>query len=390
MKKILASGIVRTPIGTLNGGLSKVSAVELGKAVVKESLSRSGIEPEEINEVIFGNVLQAGQGQNPARQIAIGCGIPIESPSFTVNQVCGSGMKAIELAMQSIMLGKSSAVVAGGTESMSQAPYILSSLRSGAGYGRTAAIDTIEYDGLTDAFGKYHMGITAENLAEKFSISRKDQDIFAAESQQRCEKAVNDGQFDNEIVSIISKQRKKEITISKDEHPRPGTTPESLSKLRPVFKEDGTVTAGNASGINDGAAALVLIDESEIQNKADCVYLKDLVCTGCEPEYMGLGPVYAVQKLLKQNNLTVNDIDLWEMNEAFAVQSIAVIEKLKLDNSKVNISGGAIAFGHPIGTSGARIAVTLINHMKRRQANLGVASLCVGGGMGLAALFENI
>lgn len=390
MKKVLVSGMVRTPVGSLNGELSAVSAVELGKAVVNESLKRSGMAAKKIDEVIVGNVLQAGQGQNPARQIAVGCGIPVEAPSFTVNQVCGSGMKAIDLALQSIMLGKSSVAIAAGTESMSQAPYIIPSLRSGAKYGKTETLDIIENDGLTDAFGKYHMGITAEKLAEKFSISREDQDKFALQSQQRCENAMEKNLFNDETVDVSFKLRKKEITVNSDEHPRPGTTLDALAKLRPAFKPDGTVTAGNASGINDGAASLILAEEDRIEDKSKCVCIRDVVCVGCEPEHMGLGPVGAVNKLLKKHGMTVNDIDLWEMNEAFAVQSIAVLNQLKLDTAKVNVNGGAIALGHPIGASGARIVVTLIHQMKRQNANLGVASLCVGGGMGLAALFENI
>jgi len=390
MKEILISGAVRTPIGTLGGALSKVSAVELGKAAAKESLKRSGIAPETIDEVIFGNVLQAGLGQNPARQIAVGCEVPIEVPSFTVNQVCGSGMKAIDLAWKSILLGEADAVIAGGIENMSGAPYILPALRQGARFGQTTAQDIVESDGLTDAFGQYHMGITAENIAERYNISREEQDRFAGESQRRCAVAVANNIFTAEITPITVKQRKNEIIVEQDEHPKPGSTFEILSKLRPAFKPDGTVTAGNASGINDGAASLIVAGADKFTDKSQCVRIKDIVCVGCAPEIMGMGPVGAVNKLLKRQGMTVDDIDLWELNEAFAVQSLAVLRELKLDASKVNINGGAIALGHPIGASGTRITVTLIHQMKRQNAALGVASLCVGGGMGLAILLENI
>ena len=390
MKEVLISGAVRTPIGGLGGGLSKVSAVELGKVTAEESLRRSGIEAESIDEVIIGNVLQAGLGQNPARQIAIGCGVPIEAPSFTVNQVCGSGMKAIDLALRSILLGESLAVIAGGIESMSGAPYILPALRQGARYGQSAALDIVESDGLTDVFGQYHMGITAENIAEKFNISREDQDRFAAESQRRCAVAIENDIFDDEIVPLAVKQRRKEIVIDKDEHPKPASSFEILSTLRPAFKKDGTVTAGNASGINDGAASLIVAEADRFADKSQCAKVRDIVCVGCDPQIMGMGPVGAVNKLLKRQRMTVNDIDLWELNEAFAVQSIAVLDELKLDQAKVNVNGGAIALGHPIGASGARITVTLIHQMKRQNAAFGVASLCVGGGMGLAILLENI
>jgi acetyl-CoA C-acetyltransferase len=390
MKEVLISGAVRTPIGALGGSLSKVSAVELGKAAATASLERSGINAKEVNEVIIGNVLQAGLGQNPARQISIGCGIPDEIPAFTVNQVCGSGMKAVDLALRSVLLGEAEIVIAGGIESMSGAPYILPTLRQGARYGKSAALDIVEHDGLTDVFGQYHMGITAENIAEKFGISREDQDRFAEESQLRCAKAMENNIFQQEIVPITVRNRKQEIIIGKDEHPRPDTSFEILSKLRPAFKPDGTVTAGNASGINDGAASLVMAEASRFTDKSQCVRIRDAACVGCAPEVMGLGPIGAVKKLLERQGMTTKDIDLWELNEAFAVQSIAVLEQLGLDPAKVNVNGGAIALGHPIGASGARIIVTLIHQMKRQNASLGVASLCIGGGMGLAVLLENI
>jgi acetyl-CoA C-acetyltransferase len=390
MKEVLIAGAVRTPIGGLGGALSTVSAVELGKITAQESLNRAGIPADGIDEVIFGNVLQAGLGQNPARQIAIGCGVPVEVPSFTVNQVCGSGMKAVDLAWKSILLDEASAVIAGGIESMSGAPYILKSLRGGTKYGKTTALDTVESDGLTDVFGEYHMGITAENIAGQFAISRKMQDRFAVESQRRCGAAVEKGIFTEEIIPITVKLGKKELLVCQDEHPRPDSTVEILAKLRPAFTPDGTVTAGNASGINDGAASLIVGRADIFTNRSQCVRIKDIVCSGCAPELMGLGPVGAVNKLLQRQKLSCNDIDLWELNEAFAAQSLAVIDQLKLNPEKVNVNGGAIALGHPIGASGTRIIVTLIHQMKRQNAALGVASLCVGGGMGLAILLENI
>ncbi len=390
MKEVLISGAVRTPIGGLGGILSSVSAVELGRVVAKESLKRSGHNPESVDEVIIGNVLQAGLGQNPARQISVGCDVPKEVPSFTINQVCGSGLKAIDLARRSILLGEAQVVIAGGIESMSGAPYILPALRQGAGFGKSVALDHAEFDALTDAFGKYHMGITAENIAEKFAITREAQDIFAAESQRRCACAIENKVFNDEIVPLTIKQRKKEIIVDRDEHPRPDTTVEILSKLRPAFKSDGTVTAGNASGINDGAASIIVANAEKCENKSQCVRIRDVVCVGCAPELMGLGPIGAVTKLLQRQRMNTTDIDLWELNEAFAVQALAVIDELKLDPAKVNINGGAIALGHPVGASGTRIVVTLIHQMKRQNASLGVASLCVGGGMGLAILLENI
>ncbi len=390
MKHVVVGDATRTPIGSLNGSLASVSAVKLGKVAAAAALKRAEITPERIDEVIFGNVLQAGLGQNPARQIAIGCNVPVEAPAVTVNQVCGSGMKAVELALRSILLGEASIVLAGGIESMSGAPYLLPTMRHGAGYGRTAALDSVENDGLTDVFGQYHMGITAENIAEKYAISREAQDCFAAESQRRCAAAVAGKLFADEIVPVSVKQRKKEIVVDHDEHPRSDTTVEILAKLRPAFKPDGTVTAGNASGINDGAAALIVADASQMADQTSYVRLRDAVCVGCDPALMGMGPVYAVNRLLQRQGMRSGDIDLWELNEAFAVQSLAVIEELQLDPARVNVNGGAIALGHPIGASGARIIVTLLHQMKRRNAALGVASLCVGGGMGVAVLLENI
>ncbi|OGV38121.1 MAG: acetyl-CoA acetyltransferase [Lentisphaerae bacterium GWF2_45_14] len=390
MRDVLLTGAVRTPIGDLNGAFAGVSVIELGKASGKASLERSKIAESEIEEVIIGNVLQAGLGQNPARQIAIGCGIPVHVPSFTVNQVCGSGLKAIDLAYQRVASGAIKAALAGGMESMSGAPHILPALRGGVKLGEAALLDTVINDGLTDVFGNYHMGMTAENIAEKYAISREEQDSFSVQSQKKYAMAARDGLFSNEIVPITVKTRKKESVIDSDEHPRPATTMEDLAKLRPAFKKDGTVTAGNASGINDGAASVIVVDSSNVAECSLCVKIRDIVCVGCDPAFMGLGPVPAVKELLKRQRMRVGNIDLWELNEAFAAQSIAVTNELDVDIAKVNVNGGAIALGHPIGASGARIVVTLFHEMKRRNSSLGIASLCVGGGMGIAILLENI
>ena len=388
MRKVMLLGAMRTPIGDIGGSLAKVSAVSLGTVSAVASLQRAGVSPEALDEVIIGNVLQAGQGQNPARQIAIGAGVPQYVPSFTVNKVCGSGLKAVDLGWQSILLGRANAVLAGGVESMSQAPYLLPAMREGARLGHSQVIDSVVGDGLTDVFGQYHMGVTAENLAAKFSISREEQDAFAAESHRRYAAAA--ALFSQEIAPVTIKDRKGETIISTDEHPRPDTSAEKLGKLRPAFKPDGTVTAGNASGINDGAATVLLTAaDGPLAQQADGVFVRDVAAAGCDPAMMGLGPVHAVRKLLDRQGLTLDDIDLWELNEAFAVQSLAVLRELKLDAAKVNVNGGAIALGHPIGASGARILVTLLHEMKRRSAGLGVAALCIGGGMGIAMLLEN-
>jgi len=391
MSKVFIAGSVRTPIGSLNGALSGLTAVELGKICASESLRRAGVEGTVVDEVVIGNVLQAGLGQNPARQIAIGCGVLTRIPSFTVNQVCGSGLKAIDLARRSIMSGDSKVAIAGGIESMSGAPYILPALRQGARLGECAALDIVVSDGLTDAFGKYHMGVTAELVASKYAVSREAQDRFALESQQKCKKAIEKGIFNEEIVPVTIKQRKKEIVVDVDEHPRPETALESLSKLKPAFKPDGTVTAGNSSGINDGAASVLLFSEESAPScAAGKILVRDIVCVGCDPELMGMGPVAAIRALLSRQKIQIGDIDVWELNEAFAAQSVAVLNELGIDAGRVNINGGAIALGHPIGASGARIVVTLIHQMKRQNAGFGIASLCVGGGMGLAILLENV
>jgi len=387
MRNVLMLAPARTPIGDIGGSLARVSAVSLGVTAVSASLERAGIAPDLINEAIFGNVLQAGQGQNPARQIALGAGLPHSVPAFTVNKVCGSGLKAVDLGWQSILLGRADAVLAGGVESMSQAPYLLPAMREGARLGHVQVIDSVVADGLTDVFGQYHMGITAENLAAQFGISRGEQDAFAVESHRRYAAAAK--LFGQEIVPVTIKGRKGDTVVGADEHPRPDTSVEKLAVLRPAFKPDGTVTAGNASGINDGAAAMLLATEEACPAGADAALVRGVATAGCDPATMGLGPVFAVRKLLSEQKLTTADIDLWELNEAFAVQSLAVLRELELDPAKVNINGGAIALGHPIGASGARILVTLFHQMKRQGAALGIAALCIGGGMGIAMLIEN-
>jgi acetyl-CoA C-acetyltransferase len=391
MRNVIIQGAVRTPIGDIGGSLAKVSASALGAAASAESLRRAGVPADAIGEVIFGNVLQAGQGQNPARQIALAVGVPQAVPAFTVNMVCGSGLKAVDLAWQRIQLGRAAAVLAGGVESMSQAPYLLPALREGARLGNVAALDSVVTDGLTDVFGQVHMGVTAETIAKEFGVSREEQDRFAAESQRKYGAAAKAGLFAAEIVPVTIKDRKGEIVVAADEHPRPQTTAEKLAALRPAFQAGGTVTAGNASGINDGAASmLVLADDSPlVVRSVPAVRIRDCVSVGCSPATMGMGPVGAVRKLLADNRLAAGDIDLWELNEAFASQSVAVLRELGLEAGRVNVNGGAIALGHPIGASGARVVVTLIHQMKRQSAALGVASLCIGGGMGIAILLEN-
>lgn len=392
MRNVLILGAVRTPIGSMNGVFSNTSAVQLGIIAAKETLRRTAVDPAAIEEVIFGNVLQAGQGQNPARQIALGIGLPASVPAFTVNKVCGSGLKAIELGWQSILLGRADVVLAGGVENMTMAPYLLPAMRGGARLGDTKAIDGMVYDGLWEIFNGYHMGITAENIAEKYGIHREDQDAFALASQQKCAAAITAGRFRDEIVPVPVKQRKGEVLVDTDEHPKPDTSLDKMAKLRPAFKPDGTVTAANASGINDAASSVLLAAEDAVPNgvsASDAVYLRDVRSSGCDPQYMGLGPIGAVRKLLNKNGLSVADIDLWELNEAFAAQAIAVNRELGVETSKVNVNGGAIALGHPIGCTGARVTTTLIHEMRRRQSRLGVAAMCIGGGMGIAGLVES-
>ncbi|MBI2422036.1 MAG: acetyl-CoA C-acetyltransferase [Candidatus Hydrogenedentes bacterium] len=392
MTNVLLLGPARTPIGAFSGSFSATSATELGTVAAKAALARSGATPDQIDEVIFGNVLQAGQGQNPARQISIHTGISETVSSFTVNKVCGSGMKAIGLAWQALALGQADCILAGGTENMSQAPYLLPALRGGARLGNAQAIDSLVHDGLTDVFNQYHMGITAENIAEQYGISRAEQDAFAFASQQKAAEALSAGVFKDEIAPVTVMERRVERIVDTDEYPKADTTLDGLAKLRPAFKKDGTVTAGNASGINDGAAAVLVASEDRLPagiNTDGAVYLRDIQSCGCSPATMGLGPIGAVQKLLKKNGLSVADIGLWELNEAFAVQSLAVVKDLQIYAELVNVNGGAIALGHPIGCSGARIVVSLIHEMRRRKIRYGIAAMCIGGGQGIGCLVEN-
>lgn len=383
---VIVSG-ARTPIGSFSGCLKDVSAVHLGTVAAKAALERARVAPAQVDEVIFGNVLQAGLGQNVARQVAIASGVPESVPSFVINHVCGSGLKAVMLAAQAVACGEAEIVLAGGAENMSQAPFLLPSLRNGHKLGNTELLDTLVFDGLTCVFNNYHMGITAENLAEQYGITREAQDEFAASSQQKVQAAIAEGRFADEIVPVTIPQRKGDpIVIDTDEFPRAGTTAETLAKLRPAFKKDGTVTAGNASGINDGAAAVVVMS----RKKADEMGIKPLATiksyasAGVSPEVMGIGPVPATRKALEKAKMTLSDLDLIESNEAFAAQSLAVMKELGFDAAKINVNGGAIALGHPIGASGTRVLVTLLYEMQRANAKNGLATLCIGGGQGVA------
>lgn len=391
MKEVVIVSAVRTPVGSFNGGLANVPAVELGAIVLKEAMLRAGITPEQVDEVILGNVLQAGLGQNPARQAAINAGIPQETPSWTLNKLCGSGLKSIICAAQTIMVGDADIILAGGMESMSLAPYTLPKARTGYRMGNGTIIDTMVQDGLTDVFHNVHMGITAENIAEQYGFTREQQDNYAVSSQNRTEVAVKAGKFEEEIVSVTIPQRKGDpIVVDQDEFPRFGATYEALAKLRPAFKKDGTVTAGNASGVNDGAAAVVVMSKE----KADSLGLTPLATitswasAGVDPLIMGTGPIPATRKALEKAHLTISDLDVVEANEAFAAQTLSVAKELQLDMNKTNINGGAIALGHPLGASGARILVTLLHEMKRQTAHRGLATLCIGGGQGIAMIVE--
>ena len=392
MGEIVIASACRTAIGTFGGTLKDVPAAELGAIVVKEAVKRAGIKPEMVDEVIFGNVLQAGLGQNIARQVTLKAGLPIETTAMTINIVCGSGLKSVALAANQILAGESEIVVCGGTENMSAAPYAVPSARWGARMNNSKMIDVMVNDGLWDAFNQYHMGITAENVAEKYGITREMQDEFAVASQSKAEAAIKAGKFKDEIVPVVIHGKKGDTVFDTDEHPKFGTTIEKVAKLKPAFKRDGgTVTAANASGINDSAAALVVMSKE----KADELGIKPLATIvsyatgGVDPSIMGVGPVPAVTKAMARANMTIDDIDLVEANEAFAAQSLAVAQDLKFDMSKVNVNGGAIALGHPIGASGARILVTLLYEMqKREEAKKGLATLCIGGGQGQALIVE--
>jgi acetyl-CoA C-acetyltransferase len=392
LTEVVIVSAVRTPIGNFLGGLQSVAATQLGAVVIKEAIHRAGINPSDVEEVIMGNVLQAGHGQNPARQSALAAGIPQEVPSMTINKVCGSGLKALHLATQSILTGDAEIVVAGGMENMSQAAYVLKDARNGFKMGNQTIIDTMIADGLTCAMNNYHMGITAENLADKYEISREEQDEFSAWSQQKAQAAIESNRFTDEIVSVEIPGRKGQVTIvSQDEFPRFGTTAEGLGKLRPAFKKDGSVSAGNASGINDGAAAFVVMSRKKAEELGvkPLVTIKANTSAGVDPTIMGIGPVPAVKKALEKAALSIEDMDLVEANEAFAAQAIAVDRELHFNKEKLNVNGGAIALGHPIGASGARILVSLIHEMKKRDSRYGLATLCIGGGQGVATIVEN-
>lgn len=392
-REVVIVSAVRTAIGSFGGSLASVPAVDLGALVIKEALDRAGVHPKHVDEVVMGNVLQAGLGQNPARQAAIKSGIPEEATALTINKVCGSGMKAVHLAAQSILLGDADIVVAGGMENMSRAPYILDQARFGYRMGDATMIDTIMEDGLTCAFNRYPMGITAENIAERYEITREMQDHIAAQSQEKSIRAIEEGRFQEEIVPVTIPQRKGEpLVFATDEYPRKDTNFDKLSKLKPAFKSGGTVTAGNASGINDGAAALVLMSAEKAKELGITPLARILsyASGGVDPSVMGLGAIPASLKALERSDLTIEDIDLIEANEAFAAQVIAVGRELGFQDEKVNVNGGALALGHPIGASGARILVTLIHAMKQRQARKGLATLCIGGGQGVSTIIEMV
>ncbi len=389
--EIVICSAKRTAIGSFGGSLKDISAVELGTAVVRDLLKESGISAQQVDEVIFGNVLGAGLGQNVARQISIHSGIPEDKTAFTVDMVCGSGLRAIQLAVQSILTGQNQVVVAGGTESMSQAPYLAKKQRWGSKLGHASLEDSILTDGLTDVFSNQHMGLTAENIAERYQITRQAQDAYAAESQRRALTALESDRFASEITPVLIPQRRGEpVVFDQDEYPRE-TSEEKLAALRPAFKPEGTVTAGNASGINDGAAAVILTTR-ELAESHDWPIICSIVSqanAGVSPDIMGTGPIPASQKALQLANLAIEQIDLVEANEAFAAQALCVVQELGLDPMKTNVNGGAIALGHPIGASGARILVSLIYELRRRQAQYGLATLCIGGGQGTALIIRN-
>ncbi|WP_248316974.1 acetyl-CoA C-acetyltransferase [Staphylococcus aureus] len=388
MTRVVLAAAYRTPIGVFGGAFKDVPAYDLGATLIEHIIKETGLNPSEINEVIIGNVLQAGQGQNPARIAAMKGGLPETVPAFTVNKVCGSGLKSIQLAYQSIVTGENDIVLAGGMENMSQSPMLVNNSRFGFKMGHQSMVDSMVYDGLTDVFNQYHMGITAENLVEQYGISREEQDTFAVNSQQKAVRAQQNGEFDSEIVPVTIPQRKGEsIVVTMDEGVRENVSVEKLSRLRPAFKKDGTVTAGNASGINDGAAMMLVMSEDKAKelNIEPLAVLDGFGSHGVDPSIMGIAPVGAVEKALKRSKKELSDIDVFELNEAFAAQSLAVDRELKLPPEKVNVKGGAIALGHPIGASGARVLVTLL-HQLNDEVETGLTSLCIGGGQAIAAV----
>ncbi|MSO93937.1 MAG: acetyl-CoA C-acetyltransferase [Rhodospirillales bacterium] len=385
MAEIVIASAARTPIGAFSGALSSLPAHSLGQIAIQAALQRAGVDPADVSEVVLGQILTAGTGQNPARQAAVAAGIPVERTAYGINQLCGSGLRTVALGAQAIQVGDSRVVVAGGQESMSQAPHCVY-LRNGVKMGAAELVDTMIKDGLWDAFNGYHMGNTAENVAQKWQITREEQDAFAALSQQKAEAAQKAGRFKDEIVPVTIKGRKGDTVVEADEYPKHGTTVDSLTKLRPAFNKDGTVTAGNASGINDGAAAVVVMSAADAKKRKiePLARIVSWATVGVDPAVMGSGPIPASRLALQKAGWTINDLDLIEANEAFAAQACAVNKDLGWDTSKVNVNGGAIALGHPIGASGARVLVTLLYEMKRRNAKKGLATLCIGGGMGIA------
>ena len=389
-RKVVLAGACRTAIGVMGGQFANTSAVELGTIVIKEALKRAGVSPDQVDEVYMGNVIQAGNGQNPARQEAVYAGIPNEVPATTINVLCGSGLHCVNLAAKLIAAGDADIIVAGGMENMTMAPYMLRNGRYGYRMGNATIEDAMIKDGLTDAFHNYHMGITAENICEQWGLTREELDEFAAWSQNKCEKAMAEGKFKDEIVPVEVKKKKETILVDTDEGPRKGITKEGLAKLRPAFKKDGMVTAGNASGINDGAAALIVMSEEKAKELGVTPMATWIggELAGCDPAIMGIGPVYSTRKVMKKLGMEIGDFDLIEANEAFAAQSVAVGKDLGFDLSKLNVNGGAIALGHPVGCSGARILVSLLYEMQKEDVHTGLATLCVGGGMGCSAVVK--
>lgn len=391
MREVAIVAAQRTPIGSFGGAFKEVDAIELGRIAVKGALDKIGLDPSEVDEVILGNVLNAGLGQNVARQVSINAGIPNVVPAYTINKVCGSGLKTVTLAAQAIALGDADVIIAGGTENMSRAAYVLPNARWGMRMGDNQVIDTMLRDGLIDAFNDYHMGITAENIADKYNLTRNEQDLLATQSQNKAEEAIKTGKFNDEIIPVNVPQRKGDpLVIDTDEYPRFGTTQDAMHKLRPAFKKDGSVTAGSSSGINDGAAVLILMstEKAAALNLEPLAVIKSYSSAGVDPAIMGTGPIPASRKALEKAHLTIDDMDLIEANEAFAAQALCVLKDLDADLDKVNVNGGAIALGHPIGASGARILVTLLHEMKRRESHYGLATLCIGGGQGISMVVE--
>ncbi|RGY98687.1 acetyl-CoA C-acetyltransferase [Clostridium sp. AM58-1XD] len=389
-KKVVLAGACRTAIGSMGGSLSTTPAAEMGAVVIKDALKRAGVKPEQVDHVYMGCVIQAGLGQNVARQASLKAGLPVETPAVTVNVVCGSGLNCVNMAAQMIMCGDADIVVAGGMENMSMAPYALKNARYGYRMGNAPMVDTMVNDALWDAFNDYHMGVTAENVAEQWGLTREQLDAFAASSQQKACAAIESGRFKDEIVPVEIKKKKETVVFDTDEGPRPGTTAEGIAKLRPAFKKDGIVTAANASSINDGAAAIVVMSEEkakELGIKPMATWVAGAL-GGVDPSIMGVGPVAATKKVMAKTGMAINDFDLIEANEAFAAQSLAVAHDLEFNMDKVNVNGGAIALGHPVGASGCRILVTLLHEMEKRDAKKGLATLCIGGGMGCATIVE--